>query len=201
MSSDESFERASRQRAHMSERLISYAVKGLSYLTAKEMEGLQLRIQGFKGVLKSDLDPSTQHVIGVDAVAEHVYRLDGDGTWSHKNAHLPATDRDYSDDVITDLDRANLGGMRAVDYFRRCEIEKLMREKQDNVYRISQIFKKARDENGTLSLSDVDRAEIKGLSEAARVMRIKIIDFANTSPVPHSYVRVPEQGLWVQCPS
>ena len=191
MSAEESFERAQRQRAAFDNR----------GFTANEIKKIHLRIQGFKGVLKSQIDPISQHVIGVDAVAEHVYRLDGDGTLSHKNGFYPAINTDYSNERITDLDTANLGGARAVDYFRRCEIEKLMREKQDNVHRINQIFKKGRDENGTLSLSDVDRAEIKGLSEAARVMRIKIIDFANTSPVPHSYIRVAEQGLWVQCPS
>ena len=190
-SPEESFARVESLQLKFQDRII----KAEHSLTPVEVEMVLYRVQGFKGVSQSQIDPAHHHVIGVDVASEHVYRLDGDGTWSHKNGAAPATDIDNSKKKITDLDSADLGGMRAVDYFRRCKIEQLMEEKKEIVNGIQKIFRDARASGQPHNQNFYD---IEFWKKAARDKRADINGLVNATPVPQRYVRVPEQGLWIK---
>jgi hypothetical protein len=76
--------------------------------TKSEIESLKLQFGGLERIRQHQYEPDKRHIIAFSSAHRHFYRLDGDKTWSHKFASLPASPHDDEGCVIVNLEQLNL---------------------------------------------------------------------------------------------
>lgn len=87
-----------------------FSKQGYEKFSINDFSGLFNAKADAAGLKKIDFDsykPSPEdHIIAIHHLKQHYWRLDSDGTWSHKDDVKPATNKDDSGNVIANLEEA-----------------------------------------------------------------------------------------------
>lgn len=115
--------------------------------------GILFRLAGFERIRPNQYDPSTRHIIAFSPLRDHFYRLDADGTWSHKPGLSEASNRDDKGNIIESLERSEMKRLPIWDNERINEersfaLSRYRRQYQDMITEYAQLTPEQRKELG-----------------------------------------------------
>ena len=149
------------------------------------------RLAGFERIRSHQYSPDKRHIIAFSHARDHYYRLDGDGTWSHKAGQSPARNRDDIGNVIHSLEDAVMRRMPNWDYERENE------ERELNLALYRNRYQDMITENA--QLSSEERRE-KGIEDEFQIA-LKLIQRNKKPIVPTRdeiiYLALPPEGVGI----